>query len=163
MNYLAITKDEMLQGSGLRVALWVSGCEQHCKGCHNAYSWDRNLGKKFGLEAILEIYKELDKDYIAGLSILGGNPTEEYNIETITILCKYVKKNYPNKNIWVYSGHTFEELKNFELLKYIDVLVDGKFIEELADIKYPYAGSTNQRLIDIPKTLKYGKIILINT
>lgn len=137
----------MLQGEGLRVALWVSGCEIHCKGCHNYHYWDKKCGKPFDDNAYKEICEQLDKDYIAGLTILGGNPTEIYNIPDVTALCKRVKQDYPHKNIWLYSGHEYKDLKDLELLKYIDVLVDGEFVEELADENYEWAGSTNQKVI----------------
>ena len=120
----------------------------------------KNFGKKFDENAYCEICNELNKWYISGLSILGGNPTEDYNIECVTEICKRVKKDYPKKNIWLYSGHTYEYLKDFEFMQYIDVLVDGEFIEELTDINYPFAGSTNQRVIDVKKTIEKGKIIL---
>lgn len=148
MKYVAITTDEMLQGEGLRVALWVSGCSLKCDGCHNKEYWDKDFGKVYDEEDVMnQIRKELDKDYIAGLTILGGNPTEIYNLSEVCLLCKRVKMEYPDKTIWLYSGHTYEYLKNLELLKYVDVLVDGPFIKELADENYPWAGSTNQRVI----------------
>lgn len=160
MNYVTITTDEILQGEGLRVALWTSGCEIRCKGCHNYHYWDKNFGKKFDDDAFNQICKELDKEYISGLSVLGGNPTDSYNIDCVTDICKKIKQLYPQKNIWLFSGHKYEYLKDLEIIQYIDVLVDGEFIEELADINYPYAGSTNQRVIDIRKTIKEDKVIL---
>ena len=160
MNYVAITTDEMLQGEGLRVALWTSGCEIRCKGCHNAHYWDKNCGKKFDEKAYREICNELDKWYITGLSVLGGNPTDSYNIECVTDICKKIKKLYPKKNIWLYSGHKYEYLKDFEFMKYIDVLIDGEFIEELKDNNLHWCGSSNQRVIDVKKTIEKKEIVL---
>lgn len=160
MKYYAITKDEMLQGEGLRVALWVAGCEQKCKGCHNPHTWDKDRGKVFDLQACVELFEELSKPYISGITILGGNPTEDYNIFFVTELCKDIKNSFPNKTIWIYSGHLWEELKDLELLKYIDVLVDGKFVEELRDETYHWAGSTNQRVIDVKSSLSKKEVVL---
>lgn len=160
MRYYAITKDEILQGSGLRVALWVAGCEQKCVGCHNPHTWNKDGGKIFDLQACIELFEELRKPYISGITILGGNPTEEYNLFVVTELCKDIRNSFPDKTIWIYSGHTYEQLKDLELLKYIDVLVDGKFVEELCDETYHWAGSTNQRVIDIAKTLNTGEVVL---
>lgn len=160
MKYVAITKDEMLQGEGLRVALWVSGCEVRCKGCHNAGYWDKNFGIVFDGNAILEIYDQLSKPYIAGLSILGGNPTEDYNINDVCHLCSMVKRDFPDKTIWVWSGHVWEQIKNLPFLEFVDVLCDGEYIEALADVNYHWCGSTNQRVIDVQKSLETGEVIL---
>lgn len=162
MNYVAITKDEILQGSGLRVALWTSGCSIRCSGCHNSAYWDKDFGKEFDTDAWCEIEDQLDKDYIQGLSILGGNPTDDYNIEGVTRICKQVKNLYPKKDIWLYSGHLWENIKDLEVMKYIDVLCDGPFVEELADINYPFVGSTNQRIINVQESLKTNTIVTID-
>ena len=160
MNYFAITKDDMLNGSGLRVVLWVAGCEHHCKGCHNPYTHDVNGGIKFGQDALEEIFKELEKDYISGFSASGGDPLHPENRDEMGQLCKLIKEQYPDKTIWIYTGYTFEEVKHLEALKYTDVLVDGKFVQELADENYPFAGSVNQRIINVQKSLKLGRIVL---
>ena len=160
MNYVAITTDEMLQGEGLRVALWTSGCEIRCKGCHNYHYWNKNFGKEFDNNAFNQICKELDKWYISGLSVLGGNPTDSYNIDCVTDICKKIKQLYPQKNIWLFSGHKYEYLKDLEIMQYIDVLVDGEFIEELKDNTLHWCGSSNQRVIDVKKTIESGKVIL---
>lgn len=163
MNYVAITKDEMLQGEGLRVALWVAGCNIRCSGCHNSAYWDKNFGKEFDIDTWCDIEDQLDKDYIQGLSILGGNPTDDYNIGTVTIICKQVKALYPKKDIWLYSGHLYEDIKDLEVMNYIDVLCDGPFIEELKDENTPWVGSTNQRVIDMNKTRICGEVVLWET
>lgn len=156
MNYVAITTDEILQGEGLRVALWCSGCQIRCKRCHNSHYWDKNCGKKFDEDAFNQICKELDKEYISGLSVLGGNPTDSYNIQCVTDICKRIKILYPQKNIWLFSGHKYEDLQHLEIMKYIDILVDGEFIENLKDNNLYWRGSLNQSVIDV----KTGKIIL---
>lgn len=153
MNYHKILYDDMLNGEGLRVTVFFSGCHHKCKGCHNPQTWDINSGKKFDSEAKNEVYKYLDKDYISGITLSGGDPLILENLNEMTEFCKEIKDKYPNKNIWVYTGYNFDELRNDvrynEILNYIDIIVDGEFIEELADQKYKYAGSTNQRIINI--------------
>lgn len=163
MNYVAITKDEILQGEGLRVALWVSGCSIQCKGCHNHHYFDKNCGKLFDIDAWCDIEDQLDKDYIQGLTILGGNPTDDYNIDEVTAICKQVRNLYPHKDIWLYSGHSYSQIKDLEVMNYIDVLCEGPFIEELKDENTPWVGSTNQRVIDMKKTLEKGEIVLWQT
>lgn len=162
MNYHDIQHDTMLQGSGLRVALFVSGCDKEpkCKGCHNAIAWNKDSGIPFDNNAKQEIFEQLDKDYIAGVTFLGGEPLASYNISEITVLAINIKCFYPNKNIWCYTGKNWEEVKHLLIMNYIDVLCEGEFIEELADVNYPYVGSTNQRLIDVQKSLKTGEVIL---
>ena len=151
MNYHDIQHDTMLQGQGLRVAVFFSGCDREpkCRGCHNAIAWDKDSGIPFDDNAKQEIFEQLDKDYIAGTTILGGEPLASYNIDEVTKFAKEIKSKYPNKNIWCYTGKNFEDVKHLEIMNYIDVLVDGEFIEELADINFPYAGSTNQRVINV--------------
>ncbi|MCI8867639.1 MAG: anaerobic ribonucleoside-triphosphate reductase activating protein [Anaerotignum sp.] len=177
MNYHDILHDDMRNGSGLRVVLFVSGCSNHCDGCHNPQTHDPSSGIEFDIDAKTEIINEMKHDYISGLTISGGDPLHPDNILTVYNLCREIKTQFPNKTIWIYSGYTFEQIYIHEgsvttddfnvtrnigndLLRHIDVLVDGKFVKHLADINYPYAGSTNQRVIDVQKTLKYGKIIL---
>lgn len=162
MKYHNITHDDMKNGDGLRVVLWVSGCSHHCKGCQNPVTWDYDDGLYFGPDAIEEISEELKKDYVSGLTISGGDPFSLKNIGNVSILCKAIKESYPTKTIWVYTGWKWEDLlfSQRQALKYIDVLVDGKFIEELKDVNYPWAGSTNQRVIDVQKSLKEEKVVL---
>lgn len=160
MNYHNITKDDMLNGVGLRVVLWVAGCNHYCKGCQNPVTWDPNGGIEFDGEACEELFNELEKDYINGITFSGGDPMYKTNRMMISVLCYKIKREYQNKTIWLYTGYTLEELINMNsatvnrILHNIDVLVDGKFIQELADLKYHWAGSTNQRIIDMPKTLE---------
>lgn len=160
MNYHNITKDDMLNGDGLRVVLWVSGCSLKCPNCQNPQTHDKNSGILFDDDAEKELFEALDKDYIAGLTISGGHPLEDYNYPTVLWLAFKFKQKFPNKTLWIYTGYKWEDVKHLEIMKYVDVLVDGKFIQKLADVNYHWAGSTNQRIIDVPKTLKSGKIIL---
>ena len=179
MNYHNITKDDMLNGSGLRVVLWLSGCNHYCKGCQNHITWDSNDGIKFDMSAKEEIFNQLNKDYIAGITFSGGDPLHKNNVEEVYYLCKEIKEKYPNKDIWLYTGFTWEEIickaeiclnniseddyvwrKRKEILELIDVIVDGEYKEELKDVNYPWAGSTNQRVIDVNKSLLNGEIVL---
>lgn len=160
MNYHNITKDDMLNGDGLRVVLWVSGCNHHCKNCHNPITWDANEGLLFDEAAEKEIYQELEQEYIDGITLSGGDPLFPNNRSTITSLVQKIKKHFPHKTIWCYTGYLWEEVKNLEVMKQIDVLVDGRFLEEFADPQLHWKGSSNQRVIDVKKTLKAGKIIL---
>ena len=160
MNYLTITHNDMLNGDGLRVVLWVSGCSLHCEDCQNKYSWDFNEGILFDERAKEEIFSELKKDYISGITITGGHPLESQNIEEIKKLCKEIKINFPNKTIWLYTGFIFEEIKNYPILKYIDVLIDGRDEKELRDISLKWRGSQNQRVIDVQKSLYSSEVVL---
>lgn len=164
MNYHNITKEDMLNGSGLRVVLWVSGCQQHCPNCHNPQTHDRYSGIEFDEEAEKELFEALKPDYISGLTLSGGHPLEQYNLPQCTRLAIKFKELFPKKNLWVYTGFKWEDVKNYEIMKYIDVLCDGEFKQELANntSNCKWVGSTNQRVIDVPKTLKYGKIILLD-
>ena len=149
MNYHNITKDDMLNGDGLRVVLWVSGCAHGCKGCHNPITWDPKSGLPFDEAAKQEIFTELKKDYISGLTLSGGDPLFPGNRSTIEQLVKEVKENFPNKTIWLYTGYDWEAISNLPLIQYIDIVVDGKFIESLKDAKLHWRGSSNQRVIDV--------------
>ena len=150
----------MLNGEGLRVVLWLAGCEHHCKNCHNPETHDPNGGIKLTNEALDELFECLDKDYIKGLTLSGGDPLYPDNRYEIGQLCKLVKEFYPQKDIWLYTGYTYEQVKHLKVMKYIDVLVDGRFVEELADVNYPWAGSTNQRVINVKASLKQKEVIL---
>ena len=148
MNYHNITKDDMLNGDGLRVVLWVAGCEHHCKGCQNPCTWDKDDGLLFNDEAKAEIFEQLNKPYISGITFSGGDPLATYNRDEVIAFMKEIKEKYPDKTIWCYTGYTFEELTSQNAdISPIDVLIDGRFVEELADVTYHWAGSTNQRVI----------------
>lgn len=164
MNYHRIVYDDQLNGAGLRVTLFVSGCSHHCVGCQNPQTWNLDSGKAFDKEARNELFKYLLKDYISGLTLSGGDPLCFDNIYTIFDLCVEIKTKYPTKTIWLYTGYTYEYIIDNPVLKtimrYVDVLVDGKFDKNLADANYKWAGSTNQRIIDVQESLKRDKVIL---
>lgn len=170
MNYAEIKKTDIANGEGVRVSLFVSGCTHRCKNCFNAVAWDFHYGKPFTKQTEDELIAALAPAYIAGLSLLGGEPMEPENQRALLPFVKRVKRELPDKNIWCYTGNTLaggkfkEEEKNCEvtqeLLSYIDVLVDGLFVEEKKDIRLKFRGSSNQRVIDLKKTLKTGKTVL---
>lgn len=169
MNYADIKRVDVANGEGVRVSVFVSGCNHHCKGCFNKCAWDFNYGNKFTDIEIDKVLSYLNHDYISGLSLLGGEPLEPQNQEGLLPLVKKVKEKFPNKNIWCYTGFDFEKdvldnmIKNNstsrELLKYIDVIVDGKFEEEKKDLKLRFRGSSNQKILDVQESLKENKKI----
>lgn len=148
MNYHNILHDDMRNGEGLRVTLFVSGCDHHCNECQNPQTWDINSGIKFDDDAKKEIFEQLDKDYIDGITLSGGDPLNENNLLDITNLLVEIRHKYPNKTVWIYTGYTMEEMDGTRklIISMTDVLVDGKFVKELADVNYKWAGSTNQRI-----------------
>ena len=161
MNYHDITKNDMLNGSGLRVVLWVAGCNHQCKNCQNPITWNPCDGLPFNEDAYNELADALRHSYISGLTLSGGDPMFPGNRQTVFEICKRVKAEFPTKNIWMYTGYLFEEIQNEPILRYIDVLIDGEYVDSLRDVKMHWAGSTNQRIIDLPSTLKQGQIITI--
>ena len=171
MNYAEIKNFDIANGLGIRVSLFVSGCTHRCKNCFNSIAWDFNYGKPFTKEVEDSIIEMLSKPSVSGLTLLGGEPMEPVNQEGLIGFLRRVKKEVPNKNIWCYTGYTLENdlltgrahtSLTEEILSYIDVLVDGKFVEELKSLMLKFRGSSNQRLIDLPKTLKTGEIILLD-
>lgn len=156
MNYRTIKKLDIANGPGCRVSLFVSGCRNRCKGCFQPETWDFMYGKEFTHDTFLELLRALDKPHIRGLSILGGDPFEPENRDTVAAICYWVKKRFPNKDIWVWTGYHWEDLRDLFAMDYIDVLVDGPFVESERDLSLFYRGSRNQRVIDIPKTLAQG-------
>lgn len=154
---------DISNGPGVRVSIFMQGCTFHCKNCFNPETHDFNGGKEFTDEKIRLVLDLCKPDHIAGLSILGGEPLHPFNIGGTTALAKAFKKAYPHKTIWVWSGFLFDrDLKDAEVLNYIDVLVDGQFVEEEHDPTLKWKGSKNQRVIDVPKSLKENKIVLWN-
>ena len=166
MNYHNIVHDDMLNGDGIRVVLFVSGCSLHCKNCQNPQTWDKDSGIPFDEQARQEIFDELKKDYIAGITLTGGHPLEHYNLDEVTTLCREIKTNFPDKTIWLYTGFVYENLlklykeNKLPVLNYIDVLVDGPYVESLRNISLKWRGSSNQRVIDLQESLKQNKVIL---
>ena len=162
MRYNKIRKMDISNGPGIRVSIFMQGCTFNCKNCFNKETHDFNGGIEFTDEVINKVIELAKPDYIVGLSILGGEPLHPKNIEGTTKLAKKFKSIYPDKNVWVWSGFLFDKnLNNFEILNYIDVLVDGVYKDELHDFRLKYRGSSNQRVIDVKKSLKTNKIELV--
>lgn len=175
MNYAAIKKTDVANGPGIRVSLFVSGCTHHCRGCFNSEAWDFCYGQEYTAETEREILRALAPDYIRGLSILGGEPMEPENRESVLGLLRAVRRQYPDKDIWCYTGYDYEkDLLSWkaqeesegaggtagEILSLLDVLVDGEFVEERKNLRLAFRGSENQRLIDVKKSMETGKVIL---
>ena len=168
MRYHNITKADMLNGDGLRVVLWLAGCSHHCQACQNPITWDANDGLIFDEEAKREVFAELEKSWCSGLTLSGGDPLYVGNRKDVSLLVKEIKSKFPDKNIWCYTGYTWEELmkevKEDENLKTIldnvDVLLEGRFVLSLALEKLYYVGSSNQRIIDVRSSLDTGVINL---
>jgi len=170
MNYANVKYNDIANGPGVRVSLFVSGCTHHCEGCFNREAWDFDYGQPYTQEVEDAIFEAVGRDYIAGLSLLGGEPFEFVNQKAILPLVRRVKEAYPDKTIWCYSGYTYDKdimgdmYKKFpvtqELVPLIDVLVDGEFVMSLSDLKLRFRGSSNQRIIDLNKTREAGEIVL---
>ena len=150
----------MLNGDGLRVVLWVAGCNHCCRECQNPITWDPNGGLPFTQVEEDEIFEELDKDYISGITFSGGDPLHPSNISAVTELASKIRERYPNKTIWLYTGSTWELMKDEAIVKYLDVCVDGEFEVNKADSTLRWKGSSNQRVIDVPATLQEGHVVL---
>ena len=169
MNYATIKNCDIANGPGVRISLFVSGCTHHCKGCFNEVAWDFDYGQPFTSETIQTILDMMKPSYIKGLTLLGGEPFEPQNQGPIVELLRQVKKTYPDKSIWAFSGYLFEKITSHtlgdwavtrEFLSSLDVLVDGPLVEEKKNLALRFRGSENQRLIDVPATLASGKIVL---
>lgn len=164
MKFIKIKDNDIANGVGITMSLWTQGCPHHCKGCFNVETWDFNKGKEFTKSDLKYIFDNINKNDIhRDLSILGGEPLCPQNIEGVINLCKEFKRIYPNKKIYIWTGYTLEEFNDTQksILKYIDVIVDGKFIEEKRNLSLKLRGSENQRVINVKETLKNKKIILI--
>ncbi len=173
MNYGNIKNTDIANGEGVRVSLFVSGCRHHCKGCFNPETWSFKYGSEFTKEVEDNLINMLKPSYIKGLTLLGGEPMEPENQQELVKLLRRIKKELPEKDIWCYSGYTYDkDLKpadgrvhtdvTDEILSYLNVLVDGQFVEELKDITLNFRGSSNQRLINVPESLKNNSISLLN-
>lgn len=170
MNYAAIKDCDIANGPGVRITLFVSGCNHHCKGCFNQEAWDFDYGQPFTQETIDTIIRMMKPGYIKGLTLLGGEPFDPRNQGAVVELLRQVKKVYPQKTVWAFSGYLFDRdilsgtLGDWnvtrEYLSYLDVLVDGSFVEAKKDLMLRFRGSSNQRLIDVPKSLAAGEVIL---
>ena len=162
MRYNKIRKMDISNGPGVRVSIFLQGCAFKCKNCFNPETHDFNGGLEFNQDVVNQVLELANKDHIAGLSILGGEPMHPKNIEATKMLAKAFKEKYPDKTVWVWSGFLFENLKDKDVLNYVDVLVDGQFVDELRDPMLHWKGSSNQRVIDVQKSLKNNKIILFD-
>ena len=163
MNYHNITKDDMKNGDGLRVVLWLAGCSHHCPNCQNPVTWDPDDGILFDKNARKELLDIISQDYISGITFSGGDPLFESNREEVYELIEYIKSVYPNKTVWLYTGYTFNDLKKFVpigILNKIDVIIDGPYIEKFRDTSLKWRGSSNQRVINVRKTIDTGNIVL---
>lgn len=175
MNYIKVTKNDIANGIGIGCVLWVSGCDIHCKNCHNQSTWDFDVGQPFTEETMQEILLTLTKPYISRFTLSGGHPLDPRNLPEVYKIVKRVKMVFPYKDIWIYTGYTWEDIvekdrimKNLkdediselDVIKFCDVLVDGAYVDELRDISLSFRGSSNQRIIDIHKTLKKNEVVL---
>lgn len=183
MNYHNITYPDMNNGDGLRVVLWLSGCSHHCYNCQNPQTWDVNSGIPFDKKAKEELFRELDKEYISGITFSGGDSLHENNLDGVLELINEIRLSFPKKTIWLYTGYDFNkimhwtdeqyefdvhnnflispiEYKRQQIISKCDVLVDGRYIDSQRDITLPWRGSSNQRVIDVQESLKQNKIIL---
>lgn len=179
INYHNITHDDMNNGSGLRVVLWLSGCSHHCYNCQNPQTWNPDSGIPFDETAKQEIFDELSKDYISGITLTGGDPLYESNLDGILSLINEIRHSFPEKSIWLYSGSTWDYIMDciayneqgafffteydklrYEIVINVDVFVDGQYIDEQRNLSKKWAGSDNQRVIDVKQSLAQNKIIL---
>ena len=160
MRYHNITKDDMLNGEGLRTVLWVAGCNHNCKGCHNPITWDIRGGIPFDEAAKEELFEQLEKPYISGVTLSGGDPLHPANREDIGALIDEICARFPNKTIWLYTGYDWEEVCGLPLIRKVDVVVDGEFVDALKDAKLHWPGSSNQRVIDVQRSLLTGRVEL---
>lgn len=180
MNYLKIEHEDVCNGTGLRIVLWLSGCSHHCYNCQNPQTWDPDSGIPFDESAKQEIFNELSKDYISGITFSGGDPLHENNLDEVLKLVKEIRISFPDKTIWLYTGYNFDLLKSkyneykytpfaanadewltrWKIISNVNVLVDGEYIDEQKDLTLKFRGSKNQKLIDVKETLKQGKVVL---
>ena len=154
MRYAQIRKKDIANGPGIRVSIFVQGCHFHCKNCFNSDTWDFNGGQEFKKEDLDRLLKYGEDVYVCGLSVLGGEPLNEKNVDGVIEVCKAFREKFPDKSIWLWSGYTYENINDNQrrVLEYLDVLVDGQFVDELKDFRLKYRGSSNQRVIDVRKS-----------
>lgn len=154
LRYHNITKDDMLNGDGLRTVLWLAGCEHRCEGCHNPCTWDPDGGLPFDEDAKQELFEQLKKPYISGITFTGGDPLYSGNCQGVFELMREIKEKFPDKTIWLYTGYKWEDILHYPHMPLVDVLVDGKFEKDKADPQLMWKGSTNQRVIRAKDTLR---------
>lgn len=160
MNYHHITKDDMLNGEGLRVVLWVAGCGHQCPHCHNQQTWSAESGIPFDYAAKLELFDALSRDYISGITFSGGDPLFPSNRIEIEALVSEIRSSFPKKTIWLYTGYRWEEICELPLISMVDVVVDGRYVHAMGDSRLRWRGSMNQRMIDVQRTLAKHEIVL---
>ena len=175
INYHNITHDDMNNGDGLRVVLWLSGCSHHCYNCQNPQTWNPGSGIPFDESAKQEIFNELSNDYISGITFSGGDPLHESNLDGVLKLVQEIRNSFPDKTIWLYTGYKFEQImiplminkiptleedKRISIIRLIDILVDGEYIDEQKDLTLKWRGSKNQHVIDVKQSLAQNKMIL---
>lgn len=160
MRYHNITKDDMLNGDGLRVVLWVAGCNHNCKDCHNPVTWDIRGGIPFDQAAKDELFAELEKPHVSGVTLSGGDPLHPDNREDIGALIDEISQKFPYKTIWLYTGYQWEAIRELPYIKKVDVVVDGEFVAALKNTQLHWRGSSNQRVIDVQPSLLRGDVVL---
>lgn len=160
MRYHNITKDDMRNGDGLRVVLWVAGCAHYCPECQNPVTWDPNGGLPFTEKEKEELFAELEKPYISGITFSGGDPLYSTNESDVTALSAEIRQRFPGRTIWLYTGYEWEYVRKRSIAQYLDVLVDGRYRKEERDTQLYWRGSANQRVIDVPQSLAKGTVIL---
>ena len=162
MRYANIKNLDISNGPGIRVSLFVSGCRRHCKGCFNEVAQSFEYGTRFGSETLVELLRLLSNPHIKGLSILGGEPLEPENRDTVLDICKAVRVAFgAKKTIWMWTGYSWEDVKDLPVMEYLDVLVDGPFVEEQKNLCLPYCGSENQRVIDVKMSLRGTELVTV--
>lgn len=160
MRYHNITKIDLKNGEGIRTVLWLAGCTHHCKGCQNPITWDPEGGLEFDQTAKDELFGELAKDYVSGITLSGGDPMFERSRKAVLELVKEIKEKFPDKTVWMYTGDLYESVKAEPVMEFVDILVDGEYVEELRDTSLPWVGSSNQRVIDVKKSRESGEVVL---
>lgn len=161
MNYHNITKEDMLNGEGLRVVLWVAGCNHCCKNCQNPITWDKNGGLPFDKEAEDELFEALNKSYIDGITFSGGDPLFPENRSEVFRLIRKCRDKFPEKTIWLYTGYKWEEIKDLDGINLIDIIAEGEFVEALKDNNLHWVGSSNQRVLKVKDTFNSGVVTLL--
>lgn len=162
MRYADITTCDLANGKNLGIVLWCQGCSLDCPGCHNDCAHNPEEGKEFDSKAEALLFKELQRPQLKRVTLSGGHPLEPYNIDTCLDLCKRIKQARPEIQIWCYTGWLWEVVKNYEIMKYLDVLVDGPYMESLRDVSLAWRGSSNQRVIDVRESLKTGEVVTLD-
>lgn len=157
--YIKVTRFDTANGIGIRDTLWFAGCEHHCEGCHNPETWNKDQGEPIDKKLMELLIKDMKNPHIYGVTLSGGDPLAIYNRQDATDIIKTLKALFPEKSFWCYTGYNWEEVKNLEIMKYLDILVDGKFLLKERNIRLPYCGSNNQRVINVQKSLLQGEVV----